>query len=223
MFRGYLKVSTIAIAPQISGAKKLASILACALVVACSSPNKSPDYSEPSSIVKRGDSPAAVKAAADQGDVYAMFLMGSGTGHRMGLSQDQSNSYLIKAAEEKNYFAQSQLIQLYRTGEFGFSKDYKKSIYWAQRVSCDHTSDHNSHLYLASLYEGAAYPTAEEKSLVKQDLALAYAHYELAHNGFLLTTSAERDALEKRMSPAELDRAHKLVDQFRNGGCPYGY
>ncbi len=160
-----------------------------------------------------------MKDAADQGDYDAMaFILNSER-----LSIQQRHDYLITAALHKNYVAQSRLMELYGQGSayYNIPKDYKKKIYWAQRASCDHTSQPVSHIYLGALYSDIPVEISpQEKLLVQKNLPLAYAHILITDSGFP-GHMPELDTIEQSMTDEQMKQGELIVRIFKSGGCPY--
>lgn len=200
-------------------------ILLCLVLLpltACTSKNNRIDETIPKSPIKYTDSFEKIKAAADAGDVHAMYILSS-KDNGVNFTKDQANTYLVKAAEMKHESAQFQLHNYYRRGCCGFPQNYSKAIYWAQRVSCD---GRPGSLYLSALY-GANISnywklvTPDERALVKEDLPLAYAHLKMMGHKFMFGDTDDEIELEARLSPEQKEQAQNLIKFFRSGGCPY--
>lgn len=196
----------------------LCSLATCLLLSACvKAPEKN---TRPISNITYTDSYEKIKQAADSGDAHAMWILGylSLISNKWPMSANEGRQYIIKAAENKSPDAQTTLIGYYNQGMGGFEKDYKKSLYWAQRMSCDQIGGYSHNIYLANLYSNKdATISNEERSLVSTNLPLAYAHLRLAG----LPGKPAAEELKEEMAPEQLMRAEEILLGFRNGGCPY--
>jgi TPR repeat protein len=126
--------------------------------MAACSPKPNPRFKPfPPSTVSYKDSFETIKAAADSGDISAMRLLGDHFGiirDKGGMTEEESNIYLFKAAEAGEPFAQIELAQQYAQKippqhtlpngpppkmkwRDGFKQDYAKSLYWMHRMACD--------------------------------------------------------------------------------------
>lgn len=202
--------------------KYMGLVAICPLLAACPSKalRDSDKWHSPSKITYK-DSFEIIKTAADKGDPHAMYLIGENSlvQKKGNVTQQEANAYLIKSAQNKNYDSQVKVWHIYRTGGGGFPKDYSKAIYWARRMTCDHSFDTAADMYLSDLYGGGNYtaPNNEERALVAPNLPFAYAHLRLAG----VVGNALLDPVKTKMSQAQIGEGEKIVELFHNGGCPY--
>lgn len=199
-------------------------ILLCLVLLpltACGSTHKPLNETLPQSDIKYTDSFEKIKAAADAGDAKAMYIIVFfyPALEYKTLTQKQIQDYLTKAATMRYPDAEGKLMNAYRYGYYGFSVDYRKAIYWAERYSCDGLGDHE---YLAAINGAETFTPLqnEERSLVKEDVSLAYAHLTFIPRKIFANRDDLR-SLATRMTPDQLERAEQYIELFRNGGCPY--
>ena len=157
---------------------------------------------------KRGDYATALREwrpLAEQGFTAAQFNLGQLYANGQGVPRDyvQARQWWEKAAAQGDASAQVNLGVLYENGQ-GVPKDYKTAVYWFRRSAA-----HENAMALIKL--GLMY---EHGSGVPQDVILAQKWYILgAANGDKLGVE-RRDALAKRMTPAQLFQAQQRAREW---------
>jgi len=160
----------------------------------------------------RGDYAIALhewQPLAEQGDADAQFDLGQLYANGQGVPQDyvQARQWYEKAAAQGQTLAQLNLGDFYGNGT-GVTQDYQQALFWF-RVA----ASHGNALALTKL--GLMY---ERGNGVTQDFVLAHKWYILgAANGDQLGAEL-RDALAKRMTPAQIFQAQQLVLEWKPKG-----
>jgi TPR repeat protein len=157
----------------------------------------------------RGDYATALREwrpLAEQGFIAAQFNLGQLYANGQGVPQDyvQARQWWEKAAAQGDASAQVNLGLLYENGQ-GVPKNYKTAVYWFRR-----SATYGIAMALVNL--GLMY---EHGSGVPQDVVLAQKWYILgAANGDKLGAE-RRDALAKRMTPAQLFQAQQRAREWK--------
>jgi TPR repeat protein len=165
--------------------------------------------------------------AAHQEDLALMFQMGAGPvdrgnqGHAPDLAL--AAKWHQRAAERGDTQAQAALCGILYDGE-GIPQNFALAADWCQRAA--EKGDHDGQLTLGEMYE--------KGQGVLQDFVTAYMWYNLAATGFSNLSSlsdnkifkrvhsefmeraiSARDALARRMTPAQLAEGQRLAKEWR--------
>jgi TPR repeat protein len=170
------------------------------------------DYEAGEGAYRRGDFATALREwgpLAEQGYAVAQYNLGLLYSNGQGVPKDdaQARQWYEKAANQGHADAQVNLGRLYDYGR-GVPQDYKMAVYWF-RLSA------NQGNAMALTQLGLMY---ERGNGVTQDVVLAHKWYILgAANGDKLGTEL-RDALAKRMTPAQIFQAQQRAREWMPKG-----
>jgi TPR repeat protein len=170
------------------------------------------DYQAGMDAYNRGDYATALREwrpLAELGIAPAQFNLGLLYANGQGVAQDyvQARQWYEKAAIQGDALAQLNLGVIYGNG-IGVPEDYQKALYWF-RLSV------NQGNAMAKTQLGLMY---ERGNGVPQDVVLAQKWYILgAANGDKLGAEL-RDALAKRMTPAQIFQAQQRVLEWELKG-----
>ena len=186
--------------------------IAPALSLVCLAPPAWADFKEGADAYHHGDYVTALREwqpLAEQGDAEAQFNLGQLYANGQGVHQDyvQARQWYEKAAVKGESLAQLNLGIIYGNGN-GVPEDYQLALYWF-RLS----ANHGNAMALTQL--GLMY---ERGNGVTQDVVLAHKWYILgAANGDKLGAEL-RDALAKRMTPAQIFQAQQRAREWKPKG-----
>ncbi|WP_119462537.1 tetratricopeptide repeat protein [Rhodospirillaceae bacterium SYSU D60014] len=187
-------------------------LLAAAFVLGLSGAAEA-EFADGLTAYKRYDFAAALEEwqpLADHGDQVTQFYLGEMYRQAQGVSYDmtEASRWYRKAAEQGHAEAQFQLAEMYESG-YGLDPDPAQAVQWLTRAA---EGGHAA----AMQRLGNRYATGEG---VNQDLVQAHLWLALAATrggdvvGFLAGTDLRR--LLDRMSPAEISKANRLVEQWQ--------
>ncbi len=150
---------------------------------------------------------ASLQAAAQQGNVNAMFFLANRYKNGEGVSADltQSFNWYLKAAQQGAAAAQLNVGQMYALGR-GVTQNLVQAKAWLQKAAKQ--GDNRASYNLALL---------EERS---QNLSSAYKWYDVSTRDGMLDNSVKDRAqgkirkLAANLSPEDQQRARNLADQW---------
>lgn len=183
--------------------------IAFVLVVVCLATPAWSDYKAGEDAYHRGDYATAVREwspLAELGLAAAQFHLGQLYANGQGVPQDyvQARQWYEKAALQGDASAQLNLGVLYENGS-GVPKDYQLALFWFRR-----SANHGNAMTLTKL--GRMY---EHGNGVPKDVVQAQKWYILgAADGDKLGAEL-RDALAKRMTPAQLFQAQERAREWK--------
>jgi len=186
--------------------------IAFVLSIACLTTSAWADYQAGIDANNRGDYATALREwrpLAEQGFTAAQFNLGQLYANGQGVPQDyvQARQWWEKAAVQGDVEAATNLGTLYLNGQGGVQDD-QKAVDWFRRSAI-----HGNARALTNL--GLMY---ERGRGVPQDFVMAHKWYILgAANGDKLGAEL-RDALAKRITPAQLFQAQQLAREWKPKG-----
>jgi len=186
--------------------------IALVLSVICLAASAWADYQAGEEAYHRGDYATALREwrpLAELGIATAQFNLGLLYANGQGVPQDyvQARHWYEKAAIQGDALAQLNLGVIYGNGK-GVPEDYQLALYWF-RLS----ANQGNAMALTKL--GLMY---ERGNGVTQDFVLAHKWYILgAANGDKLGAEL-RDALAKRMTPAQIFQAQQRAREWKSKG-----
>ncbi len=139
---------------------------------------------------------------ANQGDAFAQTFIGWMYDNGEGVPENDAEAvkWFRKAADQGHVRAQVFLATRYASGN-GVQKDLVESAKWFTRAA--ELGDVNAQVSLAAMYDKGEGLTA--------DLVQAYKWVSIAANRGAGKAKTLRDALVKKMSPAQIEEAERLV------------
>ena len=145
-----------------------------------------------------GNTFAAVKVAAQQGDAHAQLQLAAhySRGEGVAKSYTQAAQWLDKAAQQNNAAAQGILATMYYEG-VGVPQNYLLAAHWAERAA--DAGDSVGQSLLGQMY-------AEGRGFTQSD-SLAYVWFSLAAVTGDKLDIANRDRVASKLSPAALREA----------------
>jgi localization factor PodJL len=186
--------------------------------------------------------PAALRAAAADGDAKALFEIGNRFAQGRGVASDmaQAAQWYAKAAELGLAPAQYRLAALYEKG-VGVERDIDAALTWYGKAAEQGNASamHNLAVLHAMGADGAAdneraaswFIKAAELGVkdsqfnlgilsakgvgMKQDLGEAYKWFALVAQGGDKDAAAKRDEVAKMLSPAELEKAQAVTELWQ--------
>ncbi len=184
----------------------------------------------------------ACRAAAEQGNVYAQFLVGSAYRFGDGVPQDYAEAmkWYRHAAEQGYADAENALGTMYRHGQ-GVPQDYAEAMKWYRRAAEREEASAQNNLGVMYRHgQGVPqdyaeamkwYRRAAEQSHAKAQYSLGFMYfsgegvpqdYTLAHMWFNLAGASgleeargTRDTVAKLMTPVQIAEAQRLAREWR--------
>ena len=158
---------------------------------------------------QRGDHQEAFglwQPLAQSGDPKSQLNLGLmyENGHGVAKSHAKAAEWYHKAAGQGLARAQARLGIMYHLGR-GVSKDYIVAVQWYRSAAEQGNADAQSNL-------GGSYGNGQG---VEKDYVLAHMWLSLAAAQGLKAAAQNRSLIAKRMTPAQLDKAQKLVDNWQ--------
>jgi len=183
--------------------------IALALSIACLTTPAWADFETGMDAYKGGDYATAVREwspLAKLGIAAAQFHLGQLYANGQGLPQDyvQAQQWYEKAAIQGDASAQLNLGVLYENGS-GVPKDYQLALFWFRR-----SANRGNAMTLTKL--GRMY---EQGKGVPQDVVQAQKWYILGAAGGDKLGVELRDALAKRMTPAQIFQAQRRALEWK--------
>jgi hypothetical protein len=169
-------------------------------------------FEEGMAAYERGDYASTVKEwrpLAEQGDSTAqhhlawLYLIG----HGVPQDYEEAVRWFRKAAEQGDSDAQTNLGSLYLLGD-RIPQDYAESLKWLRAAAAQRHP--MAQTKLGIMYEGG--------HGVPQDRVQAHMWFSLASAEGSELADAFRDALTKKMTPAEIAEARRLAREWRPKG-----
>ena len=161
----------------------------------------------------RGDYAQAVtwyRKAAEQGNAFAQFILGTEYDIGQGVPQDYAKAvtWYRKAAEQGNAFAQFNLGFMYDNG-LGVPQDYSEAVSWYRKAAEQGNAGAEFNLGI-SYYNGEGVP---------QDYAEAYFWLDLAAAGSMSGAppgpmAKYRDDAASHLAPADLTRVQERARKW---------
>ena len=218
--------------------------IALVLSIACLAVPAWADFQAGMDAYKRKDYATALREwgpLARQGHADAQFMLGDMYRYGEGVPRDyvQGQKWYEKAAAQGNAKAQYELGQLYQYG-YAEGVDYKQARQWYEKAAVQGIA--NAQYLLGVLYEeGAGVPQNYKQARrwyeqaaaqdhpkaqlnlgtmyelgfgVTQDYVQAHMWYNLAGANGNYHAAPRRDALAKKMTPAQIDEADKLAREW---------
>ena len=206
------------------------------------------DYSSGLEAYKRGNYAVAAqewRVLAEQGHAQAQVSLGWLHLHGRGVAQDSALARQLfeKAAVQGNMEAQYNLARLYYSGQGG-KQDHAQACLWYEKAALQGSAD--AQVNLGTLYSNGLGCRKDDKEAVfwfllaakqgqglafmklgsmyedgrgvTQDYVQAYKWYSLGARHDEKTGGQLRDELMKRMTPAQVAEAQRLMKEWMAGG-----
>ena len=157
----------------------------------------------------RGDYKTAAsefRKLADQGDASAQYNLGVMYYEGEGVPQDYEEAarWYRKAADQGNAKAQHNLGWMYTNGQ-GVPLDYEEAVRWYRKAADQ--GDVRAQSNLGLMYAGGRG--------VPQDYVKAYMWFILASVDGNEVAISNRNAIEKRLKPAQIAEAQKMAKEWK--------
>ena len=145
------------------------------------------------------------RKAADHGDAAAQLNLGVMYDKGQGMPQDfiEALKWYRKAAEQGDTDAQYNLGLMYAQGN-GIPQDYVEAVKWFRRAAEQGNAAAQNGL-------GAMYDNGHG---VPQDYVQAYVWLNIAAESGNVEAINSRDAIERKMTPAQLEKARRLAPEW---------
>jgi len=197
---------------------RLVSMAFAAFLLLYSAVSFAGEYEDGGAAYIRGEYKTALAMftrAANKGDASAQIMLGLMYANGQGVAQDYNQAVLWyqKAADQGNAPAQNSLGLAYATGR-GVTQDYKQAVAWYRKAA-------EQGFAPAQFSLGLMY---EQGRGVTQDYVEAHKWFNIAAAYSTETTQASerilarylRDAIAKRMTPAQIAEAEKRANEWKN-------
>ena len=167
------------------------------------------DYSAGEDAYFRGDYATAFRdltPLAESGDAFSEYFLGLMYVKGEGVPQDfkQAEYWFFLAAEQGHAQAQHNLGVMYAEGQ-GVPLDFKEAVQWYQLAAMQ--GDAQAQFNLGVMY-------ATDEGALK-DYVLAHMWFTLAAAQGEKDATVLRDSLGKKMTPAQIEVAQKLVREWK--------